>query len=85
MADEPLHALVLFLLLLGIKGTATNGEQSAEGAIVGLENLQDLLPPGLLFFEPVHPVAVILSLEFQFVCDLPPCQLVRRYSKSLKI
>src|SRR6266849_2575568 len=85
MAHEPLHALVLFVLLFGVKWAAINGEESTERTIVCLEDFQDLFPPGFLFFEPVHPVAVILMLEFQFVGDHPPCQFVRRHSESLAI
>src|SRR5438105_1955715 len=85
MAHEPLHALVLFLLLFGIKWVATNGEESTERTIVCLDDFLDLFPPGFLFFKPVHPVAVILILEFQLVGDHLPCQFVSRHSESLGI
>src|ERR1035437_8121177 len=85
MAHEPLHALVLFLLLFSVKWAAINGEESTKRTIVCLEDFLDLFPPGFLFFEPVHPATVILFLEFQFVGDHLPCQFVSRHPESLGI
>ena len=41
MDHEPLHALVLFLLLFGVKWVAINGEESTERTIICLDDLLD--------------------------------------------
>ena len=80
MAHEALQALVLFLPLFGVKWAAVKREEPTERTIVCLEDFLDLLLPGFLFFKPVHPVAVIFSLEFQFVGDHLSRQFVGRHS-----
>jgi hypothetical protein len=76
---------ILFLLLFGIKWLATYGEDSTERPIVCLENFQDLFFPRFLFFEPVHPMAAILILDFQFVVDYLPGQLASRHSEPFGV
>ena len=58
-----LQALVFFVLLGGVEQVAIDGEQSTQGTVVCLNNFLDLLLPEFLFFEAVHPVAVILTLR----------------------
>src|SRR5579863_2514381 len=69
MADEPLYALVLFPQLFGVKWVAINREKLTERTILRFEEFLNLFPPVLLFFEPVHPVALLLILDYQFVGD----------------
>src|SRR6266853_2530200 len=83
MAHEPLQTLVLLLLLFGVQRMTINGEGSTKRTIVCLDDFLDLFPSGFLFFQPVHPVAVIVVLEFQFVGDYPPCQFISRHSDSV--
>ncbi len=85
MAHELLQALVLFLPLFGIKWVASNGEKPTKRTNVCLEDFLDLFLPRLLFFEPVHPVAMTLILNLQFVSDYPPCQFARRHCERLGI
>src|SRR5579864_3563873 len=79
MADEPLYALVLFQQLLGVKWVAINRKKLTERTILRLEDFLNLFPPGFRLFEPVHPVALLLALDFQFVRDHLPCQVDGRH------
>jgi hypothetical protein len=58
---------------------AIDGEELTERTIVCLDDFLGLFPSGLLFFKPVHPVAVILILGLQFVGDYLPCQVGGRH------
>src|SRR5579872_1004779 len=75
MVDEPLYALVLFLPLFSVKWVAINREQLTERTILRLEDFLNLFPPVLRLFELIHPVALLLILDSQFVGDNVSCQV----------
>jgi len=75
MADEPLYALALFPPLFVVKWVAVNRKKLSERAVRRFEDFLNLFPPELRFFEPVHPVALLLILDSQFVGDNLSCQV----------
>ena len=70
-ADVPIR-------LLGER-VAINSQESTERAVFCLHDSHDLFLPRFFFFLPVHPLGMILILEFQFIDNHPPCQLIGRH------
>src|ERR1019366_4700612 len=78
IAHQLLNTLALFLQLFRGEGVVVNSHESAESTVFCLNDSLDLFLAFFFFFLPVRPLGMVLILEFQFVDDHPPCQLIGR-------